>query len=226
MGFVGNTLAIVKKDLLLELRAKEAISIMVFLSLLLLVVFNLSVEIDTENVSRLAPGILWVVFAFSGILGMGRTSLSERDDEAYLNIYFSSVSMESFYLGKVISNLLFLLLMEVFTIVSFVILFDYERLIFALAQLNLPLLLGSFGFSVVGTLFSFLSTGSKFGEIILPFLFLPVVVPILLGGVSSTDIILNGSAGDSPAKWLKILLVFDLLYFCISLILFRYIIEE
>ncbi len=226
MRFVGNTLAIVRKDILLEFRGKEALSIMIFLSLLLLVIFNLAVDIQSENVASLASGILWVVFAFSGILGMGKTSLSERDDGAYLNIFFSSVSMESFYIAKVISNLIFLLLMEVFTILSFVILFNYERLIRNFPALAIPLLFGSLGFSIVGTLFSFLSTGSRFGEIILPFLFLPLVVPVLIGGVSATDIILNGSPGESPAKWLKVLVVFDLLYLFISLILFRHIVEE
>ncbi|HHN65599.1 MAG TPA: hypothetical protein ENK09_09580 [Nitrospirae bacterium] len=226
MRFAANIFLVVKKDLLLELRGKEALSIMIFLSLLLLVVFNLAVDINRDNVSELVSGILWVIFAFSGILGMGKTSLSERDDDAYLNVVFSSVSMESFFFAKVLSNLLFLMIMELFTIVFFVVLFDYERLFSALPGLSIPLLLGSFGFSVVGTLFSFLSTGSRFGEIILPLLFLPLVVPVLIGGVSSTDIILNGSAGDTPGKWLKILLVFDMLYLSISLILFRYLVEE
>ncbi len=171
MRFVSNTISIVRNDILLELRAKEALSIMVFLSLLLLVVFNLAVDIDRENVSSLASGILWVVFAFSGVLGMGKTSLSEREDSAYLNVFFSAVSMETFYIAKVISNLIFLLLMEFFTMVSFVVLFNYEPLVGKLPSLVLPIVLGSIGFSAVGTLFSFLSTGSRFGEIILPFLF-------------------------------------------------------
>ncbi len=226
MRFVGSTLSIVKKDILLEFRAKEALSIMVFLSLLLIVVFNLAVDIDNDNVSSLAPGILWVVFAFSGVLGMGKTSLSEREDGAYLNVFFSTVSMEVFYIAKVISNLIFLLFMELFTIVSFVVLFNYDALIKGLPALALPLLLGSIGFSAVGTLFSFLSTGSRFGEIILPFLFLPVVVPVLIAGVSATELILNSSPGESPLKWLKMLAVFDLLYISVSLMLFKHIVEE
>jgi heme exporter protein B len=226
MRFVGSTLSIVKKDILLEFRAKEALSIMVFLSLLLIVVFNLAVDIDNDNVSSLAPGILWVVFAFSGVLGMGKTSLSEREDGAYLNVFFSTVSMEVFYIAKVISNLIFLLFMELFTIVSFVVLFNYDALIKGLPDLALPLLLGSIGFSAVGTLFSFLSTGSRFGEIILPFLFLPVVVPVLIAGVSATELILNNSTGGSPLKWLKMLAVFDLLYISVSLMLFKHIVEE
>ncbi|NOX21299.1 MAG: heme ABC transporter permease [Nitrospirae bacterium] len=226
MKFVGNTLSIVKKDILLEFRAKEALSIMVFLSLLLIVVFNLAVDIDKDNVSSLAPGILWVVFAFSGVLGMGKTSLSEREDGAYLNVFFSAVSMEVFYIAKVISNLIFLLFMELFTIVSFVVLFNYDALIKGLPALTLPLLLGSIGFSAVGTLFSFLSTGSRFGEIILPFLFLPVVVPVLIAGVSATDLILNNTTGGALLKWLKMLAVFDLLYLTVSLMLFKHIVEE
>jgi ABC-type transport system involved in cytochrome c biogenesis permease component len=104
MSFLTDALVISKKDILLELRGKEALTLMLFLSLLLLVIFNFAFDIDKDNVSYLAPGILWVIFAFSGILGMGRTSMAERDEEAYLSIVFSPASSESFYLGKVFSN--------------------------------------------------------------------------------------------------------------------------
>ncbi len=226
MGFLNSTIAILRKDILLELRGKETLSLMVFLSLLLLVVFNFAFDIDRENVSALAPGILWVIFAFAGILGMGRTSMAEKDDEAYLGIIFSPASIESFYLSKVLSNLLFLVVMEGVTLVFFAVLFDFEEILMAVPDLLLPLLAGTAGFSIVGTLFSFLSTASRFGEVLLPFIYLPVVVPILLGGVSSMDIVLNGEEGQGYGKWLQLLIVFDLLYLSVSLMLFRYLIEE
>jgi heme exporter protein B len=88
------------------------------------------------------------------------------------------------------------------------------------------LFFGTLGFSLIGTLFSFLSTTSKYGEILLPFIYLPVVVPIILGGVSSMNIILNETLRDGIVKWLQILIVFDVLYLSISLLLFKYLIEE
>ena len=225
MKFMGHAVSILRKDILLEIRGRESLSLMLCLSLLFLVIFNFALDIDKDNVSSLAPGILWVIFAFSGILGMGRTSVAERDEEAYLSIVFSPVSAESFYIGKVLSNLLFLLIMECFTLLFFAILFDYEKIISLLPQLLPALFLGTLGFSVVGTLFSFLTTASRYGEVLLLFLYLPVVVPVILGGVTSMDIILNEKAGGAD-KWIQILAVFDVLYFAVSLILFRYIIEE
>ena len=62
MGFVSSALIILRKDILLELRGKEVLSLMLFLSLLLLVIFNFAMDIDKENVASLAPGILWVIF--------------------------------------------------------------------------------------------------------------------------------------------------------------------
>jgi heme exporter protein B len=226
MSFLTNALVISKKDILLELRGKEALTLMLFLSLLLLVIFNFAFDIDKDNVSYLAPGILWVIFAFSGILGMGRTSMAERDEEAYLSIVFSPASSESFYLGKVFSNFLFLSVMEVFTISFFAVLFDFEHIIGSFPELFPSLFLGTLGFSLIGTLFSFLSTTSKYGEILLPFIYLPVVVPIILGGVSSMNIILNETLREGIVKWLQILIVFDVLYLSISLLLFKYLIEE
>ncbi|GBE05002.1 CcmB protein [bacterium BMS3Abin10] len=225
MKFMGHAISILRKDILLEIRGRESLSLMLFLSLLLLVIFNFALDIDIDNVSSLASGILWVIFVFSGILGMGRTSMAERDEEAYLSIVFSPVSAESFYIGKVLSNLLFLLIMECFTLLFFAILFDFEKIISLLPQLLPALFLGTLGFSLVGTLFSFLTSASRYGEVLLPFLYLPVVVPVILGGVTSMDIILNDKVGGAD-KWIQLLAVFDVLYFAISLILFRYIIEE
>ncbi len=226
MTFASNILAITKKDISLELRGKESLSLMFFLSLLLLVIFNLALDMDKENTASLAAGILWVIFAFTGVMGMGRTSMAERDEDAYLSIVFSPVSSESFYIGKVISNFLFLMIIEISTIFFFAVLFDFEKIIISLPGLLPSLLLGTLGFSVVGTLFSFLTTTSKHGEIILPFLFLPVVVPVVLGGVSSMNLILAGRPIEESMKWIQILAVFDFMYLCISLLLFKYLIEE
>lgn len=226
MKFMGNAIAILRKDVLLEIRGKESLSLMLFLSLLFLVIFNFALDIDKDNISSLAPGILWVIFTFSGILGMGRTSMAERDEEAYLSVVFSPASAESFYIGKVLSNFLFLILMEGFTLLFFAILFDFEKIIGLLPKLAPSLFLGTLGFSLVGTLFSFLATASRHGEVLMPFLYLPIVIPIILGGVSSMGIILNENLVEGTGKWLQILVVFDILYLSLSLLLFRYLIEE
>ncbi len=225
MKFINETVTIVRKDILLELRGKEVLSLMIFLSLLFLVIFNFALDLDKVTVSDFAPGILWVVFAFSGIIGMGRTSMVERDEDAYLSIIFSPASAESFFTAKVISNLLFLLTMEVVTVLLFAVLFDFEKLVVFFPRLLPSLLLGSLGFSIIGTLFSFLSTTSRYGEFLLPFLFLPVVAPILLGGVTSMDKILSESS-EGLSKWTHILIVFDVMYMALSLILFRHLLEE
>ncbi len=215
---------ILRKDILLELRGKESLSLMLFLSLLLMVIFNFALDVNTENVSELAPGILWVIFSFAGVLGMGRTSMAERDDDAYLGILFSPASSESFFLGKMFSNLLFLLIMEVFAIFSFAVLFDFEPIVTAMPQIVLPLFLATLGFSIVGTLFAFISTTSRYGEVLLPFIYFPVVVPLILGGVSSMDIVLNGKEG--MGKWLQIMGAFDVIYIGVSILLFHHLLEE
>jgi heme exporter protein B len=226
MGLVAAALTIFKKDLLLELRGKEVMSLMLFLSLLLLVIFNFAMDIHKENVASMAPGILWVIFSFSGVLGMGRTSMAERDEAAYLGVIFSPASSESFYLGKVFSNFLFLLTMELFTLIFFAVLFDYEPIFIQLPALIPSLFLGTLGFSLIGTLFSFLSTTSRYGEVLLPFIYLPVVVPVILGGVSTMTAILYGRPFSKTVKWLQIMGVFDILYLAVSLLLFHYLFEE
>jgi heme exporter protein B len=226
MDFLNTALTVLRKDLLLELRGKESLSLMLFLSLLLLVIFNFALDVGKDNVNSLAPGILWVIFSFSGVLGMGRTSMAERDEAAYLGIIFSPASAESFYLGKVLSNFLFLFAMEMFTLGFFAILFNYEPIVVRLPALLPVLLLGTLGFSLIGTLFSFLSTTSKYGEVLLPFIHLPVVIPVILGGVSSMTSILQNRPFTETGKWLQIMGVFDVLYLAVSLLLFQYLFEE
>jgi heme exporter protein B len=226
MVFLGNAAAVMRKDMILEFRGKESLSLMFFLSLLLLVIFNLAFDLDRDSTPFLASGILWVIFAFTGILGMGRTSMAERDDDAYLSIVFSPVSSESLYIGKVLSNMIILLIVELSTLFFFAVLFDFEKAVLSLPWLLPSLALGTAGFSIVGTLFSFLSTTSRYGEVILPFLFLPVVVPIVLGGVSTMNIILAGRPFGESLKWIQILAVFDIMYLAVSLLLFKYLIEE
>jgi heme exporter protein B len=195
MVFLGNAAAVMRKDIALEFRGRESLSLMFFLSLLLLVIFNLAFDLD-------------------------------REDDAYLSIIFSPVSSESLYIGKVLSNTIFLLIVELSTLFFFAVLFDFDKIILSLPALLPSLFLGTAGFSIVGTLFSFLSTTSKYGEVILPFLFLPVVVPIVLGGVSSMNVILAGRPFAESLKWIHILAVFNIMYLSVSLLLFRYLIEE
>jgi heme exporter protein B len=199
MVFLGNAAAVMRKDIALEFRGRESLSLMFFLSLLLLVIFNLAFDLD---------------------------SMAEREDDAYLSIVFSPVSSESLYVGKVLSNIIFLLIVELSTLFFFSVLFDFDKIILSLPALLPSLFLGTAGFSIVGTLFSFLSTTSKYGEVILPFLFLPVVVPIVLGGVSSMNEILAGRPFAESLKWIQILAVFNIMYLSVSLLLFRYLIDE
>ncbi|RMG00796.1 MAG: hypothetical protein D6726_10705 [Nitrospirae bacterium] len=223
---LDNTLILVKKDILLEIRSRESLSIMVFLSLLFLVIFNVSIEIDKKDISELASGIIWVIFAFSGIVGMGKTAHSEKEDDAYMNILFSETNLVNLYTAKLISNIILLLLMEMFTILAFTVLFNYNAFITNMHKLVIPLVLGTIGFSAVGTLFSFITSGSRYGDTLLPFLFLPVVVPVIIGSVNATSIILKASEYENPLRWYKILGVFDVLYVSVSTMLFKFTLKE
>ncbi len=225
IDFFRIALIIVKKDILLELRSRQVLAVMVFLSLLMLVIFHLAIEMESETLNKLTPGVLWVIFAFAGTVGMGKTSRMEQSEDVYMNILFSSASVESFFVGKVLSNLVFLLLMELIALVSFVILFSYEVILFRFVDILPAILLGSLGFAIAGTLFSFLAMGSRYGELILPLLFLPAVLPVIVGGVQATE---ASFAGDILIRnrWLRLLSAFDILYLSGGLMLFRYVLQE
>lgn len=225
-GITDSIVAVLKKDILLELRGKESLSLMMFFSLLMLVIFHFTLDINRTEASSMAPGLLWVIFSFSGVLGMGRAAAAERDEDAYLNIVFSPASVGGFFIGKVLSNLLFLLIMEAVTIVLYAVLFDYEQLILLLPRIAPPILLGTVGFSIVGTFFSFISSATKYGETLLPFLYLPLVLPIIVGGVTSMEAVLGGKDVLEVGKWLRALAVFDVIYLTLSLLLFEQVLKD
>jgi len=129
------------------------------------------------------------------------------------------------YFGKMLGNLVFMLVMEAITVPVFVVLFNisiYDKIF----SLIIVIFLGTLGFVTVGTLFSAMSVNIKAREVMLPILLFPIVVPIIIAAVKSTGLILSGSPFGEIVSWLKLIIVFDIIYLVVSFLSFEYIIEE
>lgn len=225
MDYFRKTWAIVWKDIRAEIRTKEIFSSMFIFSLLVLVIFNFSIDLLEVNPLDIAQGVLWIAFTFSGILGLNRSFLFEKENDCLQGLMLTPIDRSAIYLGKMLGNLVFMLIMEAIAVPIFVVLFNigiYDKII----SLAIVIFLGTLGFVTVGTLFSAMSVNIKAREVMLPILLFPIVVPLIIASVKSTGAILTGKPFDDIISWLKLIAVFDVVFLVVSFLSFEYIIEE
>ena len=225
MDYLKKVWAIVWKDIRAEIRTKEIFSSMFIFSLLVLVIFNFSIDLLEVNPLDIAQGVLWIAFTFSGILGLNRSFLFEKENDCLQGLMLTPIDRSAIYLGKMLGNLIFMLIMEAITVPIFVVLFNigiYDKII----SLAIVIFLGTLGFVTVGTLFSAMSVNIKAREVMLPILLFPIVVPLIIASVKSTGAILTGKPFDDIISWLKLIAVFDVVFLVVSFLSFEYIIEE
>ncbi len=225
MDYFKKVWAIVWKDIRAEIRTKEIFSSMFIFSLLVLVIFNFSIDLLEVNPLDIAQGVLWIAFTFSGILGLNRSFLFEKENDCLQGLMLTPIDRSAIYLGKMLGNLVFMLIMEAIAVPIFVVLFNigiYDKII----SLAIVIFLGTLGFVTVGTLFSAMSVNIKAREVMLPILLFPIVVPLIIASVKSTGAILTGKPFDDIISWLKLIAVFDVVFLVVSFLSFEYIIEE
>lgn len=224
MDFLRKIGAVAWKDLRAEWRTREMFSAMFVFSLLVIIIFNFALELRAENARVLVPGILWVAFTFSGMLGLNRSFIQEKDRGSLEGLLLCPVDRSAIYLGKMIANAALMTLVEVFILpVSFVL---FNLPFGTLPMIAVVTLLGTLGFAGVGTLFSAMAVNTRAREVMLPLLLFPVAVPLIIAAVKLTAGIMDGLPGAELARWWQLLLGFDVIFLVLSFMTFDYVIEE
>jgi len=212
------------KDLRIEMRTRDAIGAALVFSLLVMVIFNFALDTNTPEMRRLAAGFFWVAFAFSGTLALNRSFALEKESGAGRALVFAPVDAAGVYLGKFLANCVFLLITQIIVLPAFIVFFDASVVPERWWALVVSFLLGSAGFSAVGTLFSAVASNTRMRELMLPLLFLPVTIPALIAAVETTSFALG--ATDSAGFWFRLLVVYDVVFITVSLMIFEYALEE
>lgn len=211
------------KEIRAEIRAKEVFSTMIVFGILASVIFGLAFDLGSNpTMDIIVPGILWVIVLFAGVLGLHRSFGAEVDRNTLAGLLLVPVDRSAIYFGKLLANLLFMLLMEALLLPVMLILFDIS---FFQPWILLGLLLGTIGYTGVGTLFAALTANSRARETMLPILLLPVVVPIFTAGVALTTGALRDQALSGLWRWLLLLAIYDLLFVVIAYLVFDLIWE-
>lgn len=224
-SFIQKQQAILWKDFLSELRSKELVLSMCLFSFLVLIIFSFAFGTGLKSFKGIIPGILWVAFIFSGLLGLSRSFGVERDKGTLPGLLLCPVSPWEIFLAKMIGTLIFTVIMEIFTLLVFTILYNQNFLPFLL-PLGLVIFLGTLGFSIIGTIFSAMSSTTRTRDVMLSILVFPISVPVIIAAVKATGLILDGTSIQTVYSWLKILVAFDLVFLLLAYLTFGFIMEE
>lgn len=223
MRLFNKALVIAWKDILSETRTREIISSVLVFAILVIVIFNFAFSGSQQTMISLAPGMLWVTFAFAGVLSLNRSFIQEKEENCLEGLMVCPVSREAIYIGKMLGSLFFMLFVEAIVLPVFALLFNVNVISLPLIAVTI---LATLGFAAIGTLFSALAVNTKAREMVLPILFFPIVAPIIISAVNVSGLALDGEPWSSMASWFGIIAAFDVIFLVISYLVFEYIVEE
>lgn len=218
-------LAILWKDLRIELRTKETLAALLLLGLLTLVVLSFAFDPTSPLREAAAPGVLWVAVTFSGTLGMNRSLLLEREQDCLQGLLLAPVDRGSIYLAKTIANFLFMTAVQLVLVPLFVFFFNLPFLL-TVSRVAPVLLLGLLGFAAVGTMFAAISLRTRAREVMLPLLMLPLAAPLLIAGIQATSTLMAGEPFGAVSHWLNLLAAFDAVFLVVGWMAFEYVVAE
>lgn len=223
MSFWRKSWAILAKDLAIEWRTRESLSVMAVFSLMVVVILNFAFDMRVDSARQVAPGALWVTFAFASVLGLNRSLAREREDGGLEGLMLAPVDRSAVFLAKAAANLLYMLGNEAVILPVFTVLFGVNVL---RPELVPVLLLGSLGLAGVGTLLSAVVLQTRARDVLLPVLLLPVAVPLLIAAGRATAGIVDGAGLAATGGWLQLLVAFDVVFGAVSYVLFEYVLED
>jgi heme exporter protein B len=212
MTYLADVGALARKDLLLELRARDTLPAMLLFVISTLVVFHFVLPGDSSELA--ATGLLWVAIVFTALLGLSRTFAAEREHGVIDGLVLAPSDRSAIWLGKTLSVLAFLALAEVLALPAFALFFG---------DVDWPMIAGvalaNLGIAAVGTFLAAVAAASRARELLLPLLFLPLAIPIVIGGVGASV------AGD-PARYVGFLALYDTIFALVCWASFEYVVTE
>jgi heme exporter protein B len=212
MTYLADVGALARKDLLLELRARDTLPAMLLFVVSTLVVFHF--VLPAESTDLAATGLLWVALLFTALLGLSRSFSAEREQGVIDGLVLAPSDRSAIWLGKALSILAFLGVAELIALPAFALFFRPVD-----AALVGGIVLADVGIAAVGTLLAAMAAASRARELLLPLLFLPLAIPIVIGGVGA-------SVSGEPARYLGLLGLYDALFAIICWASFEYVVTE
>ncbi len=223
--FWGSVWTVVWKDITLEWRTRQLLSIMVMFAISVVVVFNFALETELDAVRNVATGLLWTTILLAATLGLNRTMTLEQENRSFTGVLLAPMDRSALYLGKVISTLLFVLVLEVILVLLFSVFFNKP---FWRPGVWLLLLMGSIGYVAAGVLVASMTIQTRAREVLLPVLLLPLSLPCVLAAATGTALFMF----PQLPRWqelqapLSLVLAYDIMMLVAGLLTYRFVVEE
>jgi heme exporter protein B len=211
-GYAADVAALARKDLRLELRAREVVPAMSVFVVATLVVFHFALPRDSGRAA--AYGLLWVSLVFTALLGLGRSWIPEREGRVLDGLILAPCDRSAIWLGKSLATLAFVALAQLVALPAFALFFAPLR-----GQAIAGVVLADIGICAVGTLVSAMAAAGRTRDLILPLVFLPLAIPLVVGGIGS-------SIATHAGSYLLFLGLYDLLFSILSWASFEYVVTE
>jgi heme exporter protein B len=227
-AYLAAVLAIVWKDLKIEGRTRQSISVMVMFSLVIIIMFNFALGTDLDAARNVATGLLWTTILLAAILGLNRSLALDRENQVFDALLIAPVPRTAIYLGKVISVTFFTLLLEAILVVLFTVFFNKP---FYQLPVLLVLFLGTIGYIAVGVLITSMTIQARSREVLLPVLLLPASLPLVLPAAQAVAAFVTATGPDDAAlatvrSAIFLVLAYDLLMVAVGLLTYHYVVES
>ena len=211
-GYLGDAAALARKDLTLELRARDTLPAMLLFVVAVLVVFHFALPASASE--RASLGLLWVAILFTSLLGLGRSFVAEREQGVLDGLVLAPSDRSAIWVGKAVATLAFLVLAEIVALPAFALFFTSID-----GATVAGVALADIGICAVGTVLAAMAAAGRARELLLPLLFLPLAIPIVVGGVGA-------SLADSSGKYLAFLALYDAVFAVFAWAAFEYVVTE
>ena len=211
--FLRQSWTIAAKDLRTELRSREVINAAGAFALVVLLLFSFAFDPITNPDSRqMAGGLLWIVYAFAGILVLNRSFARETANDCLSALVAAPVSGSAIFTGKSLANGVLLLILELISLPVFSVFYDVRLTAEKLPVLLATLVLGATALTVIGVMFGAATANNRLRELMLPLLVFPMALPALMACIELTTLSLAGQPLGESVIWLKMLVSFDVIF--------------
>ncbi len=224
-GFAAQVVAVLAKDLTIEVRTREIVTTSGFFGVLVSLMASVAYATGTSTTSRVAPGTIWLAVAFASVLALGRTWQREREDAAFVGMLTAPVSRPALFLGKALGVLAFVLTIECVIVPVVALVFHVDLTQFGPA-IALLLLLGTVGVAAAGTLFGAMTVRTRARDLVLASVLFPLLSPTLISGVAATREVLAGAPLSELRDYAVLLLAFDAIAIAGGLAMFGALVDD
>jgi heme exporter protein B len=212
VSYLADVATLARKDLRLELRARDTLPAMLLFVVSTLVVFHFALPAGADEVA--AQGLLWVALLFTALLGLARAWAPERESGALEGLVLAPCDRSAIWLGKAAAVFAFLAAVELVALPAFALFFGSVD-----AATIAGVALVSVGICAVGTLLAAMAAASRTRELVLPLLFLPLAIPLVVGGVGA-------SISPDSGRYLAFLALYDAIFSILCWASFEYVVSE